>query len=105
MNADSGPHYTQEHMLVFAGIVKMRLTCFPSRSVLNKEQQVSECTAVPQPDSFCLPAVKPRAGAKRSRAAPQRTRCADSLFLVRSKHTLLKGKVRVAADVGGEGEK
>ncbi|CAF97951.1 unnamed protein product, partial [Tetraodon nigroviridis] len=53
-------------------------------------ERIPTCTAGHglEPD----PAVKPREGARYSRAAPPVTRCADSLFLVRSTQTLLKEK-------------
>lgn len=110
-NADSGPHYivyTATHVLVSPGIITITLTCLSiatadlsNKEKKNKNKHLSARLFLNTwPDSFCLPAVKPREEAKRSRAAPQLTRCADSLYLVRSVQTRLKGKVRVAA--GGE---
>lgn len=88
MNADSGPHYRQEHMLVSAGIMETRLTSLSistaDRSLIKHSKYLSARLFLSL-ILFRLPAVKLRAGAKRSQAAPQLTRCVDSLFPVRPK--------------------
>lgn len=101
-NADSGPHYivyTATQVLVSPGIKTITLTCLSiaTADLSNKEKEKktknkhlsARLFLNTWPDSFCLPAVKPREEAKRSRAAPQLTRCADSLYLVRSVQTRL----------------
>lgn len=65
--------YIQEHTH------SLTYLSMPTPDLSIKEQSTSEFTA----DSFCLPVVKPKEGAKRSRAAPRLTQCVDSLFLVR----------------------
>lgn len=90
-------------MLVSAGIMKTRLTCLSPLPISlkrkNNKHQSARLLLNTRPDLFCLPAVKPKDGAKRSRAAPRLTRCADSLCLVSSIQSE-SGGCR-----GGQGEK